>query len=32
MDFKQEIEHLRREIEKNSHLYYDLDAPLISDF
>lgn len=32
MDIKQEIENLRSEIEKNSRLYYDLDAPVISDF
>ena len=32
MDYKQEIEELRREIEKNNRLYYDLDAPAISDF
>ena len=29
---KQEIARLRREIEKNAHLYYDLDAPTISDY
>lgn len=32
MDYKQEIEQLRQEIEKNNRLYYDLDAPAISDF
>lgn len=32
MDYKQEMEQLRREIEKNNRLYYDLDAPAISDF
>jgi len=32
MDYKQEIEQLRREIEENSRLYYDLDAPVISDY
>ena len=32
MEVKQEIEQLRREIEENSRLYYDLDAPVISDF
>lgn len=32
MDYKQEIKQLRQEIEKNNRLYYDLDAPAISDF
>lgn len=32
MNVQEEIEKLRREIEVNSRLYYDLDAPVISDF
>ncbi len=32
MDYKQEIEQLRQAIEENSRLYYDLDAPVISDY
>lgn len=32
MNVEQEILHLRSEIEKNSRLYYDLDAPVISDY
>lgn len=32
MNVKDEIQRLREEIEKNSRLYYDLDAPVISDF
>ncbi len=32
MDVRQEIEQLRREIEKNNRLYYELDAPAISDY
>jgi len=32
MKVEQEILHLRSEIEKNSRLYYDLDAPVISDY
>lgn len=32
MDYKQEVKHLRQEIEENNRLYYDLDAPVISDF
>ena len=32
MNIQQEIDQLRSEIEKNSRLYYDLDAPVISDY
>lgn len=32
MDVLKEITHLRSEIEKNNRLYYDLDAPVISDY
>ena len=32
MDIKQEIETLRRTIEEHNHSYYDLDAPVITDF
>ena len=32
MNIQQELEQLRSEIEKNSRLYYDLDAPVISDY
>ena len=32
MNVEQEILHLRSEIEKNSRLYYALDAPVISDY
>ena len=32
MTILEEITHLRSEIEKNNRLYYDLDAPVISDY
>lgn len=32
LEIQQEILQLRSEIEKNSRLYYDLDAPVISDY
>ena len=32
MNIQQEIQQLRQELEKNSRLYYDLDAPVISDY
>ena len=32
MTILEEITHLRGEIEKNNRLYYDLDAPVISDY
>ena len=32
MEILKEIQHLRSEIEKNNRLYYDLDAPAISDY
>ena len=32
MKILEEIKQLRSEIEKNNRLYYDLDAPAISDY
>ena len=32
MNIQEEIQQLRRELEKNSNLYYNLDAPVISDY